>query len=178
VLIDLEHRRAHQPGQVGHGAEPEHQRRHQHVPHRAPAGHRQQRAAEQVVHVHQRELAEGGEHEARHRDTENHQEHDDHVRQAVAVQGGERAPQHAAQRGEDDGEDAEGGRDREVLADDVVHLAVLLGERDAEVAAQQVAHVDQVLLAQGLVQAVLGLEVGADVGSHRRSEVPGDRPAR
>ena len=133
------------------------------MPDRSPAGHRQQRDAEQVVEVHQRQLAERGDHEAGHRDAENHQKHDDDVRQAIAVQGRQGAPEHAAQTGKDDGQDAEGRGYREMLADDVVDLAVLLGEGDAEIAAQQVAHVDQVLLGHRAVEAVLGLEVGTDL---------------
>jgi hypothetical protein len=57
-------------------------------------------------------------------------------------------------------------RDREVLADDVVDLAVLLRERDAEIAARHVAEVAQVLQRQRLVEAVARLEVAADLGRH------------
>ena len=54
-----------------------------------------------------------------------------------------------------------------MLADDVVHLAVFLGEGNAEIAFQDVAHVDQVLIEQGFVETILGFEVGADFGGHR-----------
>ena len=54
-----------------------------------------------------------------------------------------------------------------MLADDVVHLAVLLGERDAEITLQHVAHVDEVLIQQWFVETVLGFEVGADLGGDR-----------
>ena len=111
-------------------------------------------------------MPQGGEHEAGHGDAQNHQQHDGHVRQPVAVQGGQRPPEHPAEAGEGDGQNAQGGGHREVLADDVVHPSVLLGVGDAEVPLKQVAHVDAVLRQQGLVQAVLGLQVGADALRH------------
>src|SRR5690606_21269817 len=70
----------------------------------------------------------------------------------------------------------QGGRNGKVLADDVIDLAVLLGEGDTEVATQQVAHVDEVLLGDGAVEAVTGLEVGADSLGH--GALAGQRIAR
>ena len=172
-IDDLQHGAAHQAGKVGHGPEAQHQRRDQHVRDRAPARHRQQGKPEDVVQLHKRQLPQGGEHETWHRNAKNDEEHDQDVGQFVAIERGQRAPQDAAERCKDDGQDSERCRDREVLPDDVVHLPVLLGERNPEVTSGQVSQVDDVLLGQRLIQPVLGLEILADfrgygpVAAHR-----------
>jgi len=68
------------------------------------------------------------------------------IGQAIPVDRRERAPDHAAERGEDHRQNTERRGDRKALEDDVVDAAVLLRERDAEVAPQRVADKDAVLL--------------------------------
>ena len=49
-----------------------------------------------------------------------------------------------------------------MLANDVVDLAVLLGEGNTEVAFDEVAEVDEILFGEGFIEAVTGGEVGAN----------------
>ena len=65
------------------------------------------------VDVDQKHLADGGDHEAGHRDAQNHQKHNDAVRPAVAIQRRKRAPQNAAKGCKDNGENAQDRGNRE-----------------------------------------------------------------
>ena len=48
-----------------------------------------------------------------------------------------------------------------MIADDVVHLSILLGEGNAEVALKHIAEENEVLLGNGFIQSVFTFEVGA-----------------
>ena len=54
-----------------------------------------------------------------------------------------------------------------MFADNVIHFTIFLGEGYAQIAVSKVAHIDQILLAYRLVEAVFHLKVLANFRSHR-----------
>ena len=46
-----------------------------------------------------------------------------------------------------------------MFADDVIDLAIFLGKRNAEITLHQIAQINQILSANGLVEAVLGFQI-------------------
>jgi hypothetical protein len=65
---------------------------------------------------------------------------------------------------------------RQAGQDDLRDAAVLVDVRGAEVAAQDATHVDEVLLPGGLVEVVLGVEIGDHLWRERLLTIP--RPTR
>ena len=134
---------------------------------RAPSRHRKKREAEVGIHIDEGELAQRSHDEARHRDTEDDEEHDDEVWQAVSIERGQRTPQNAAKSGKHHCEDAKRRRNGEVLSDDVVNAAILLGEGNPEITVEHVIQKNDVLLGDRPVQAIALLQIALNLLGRR-----------
>jgi len=88
------------------------------------------------------------------------------------------AQAHAHYGAEDQGGHAEPQTGRKTLADDVQHRPVLIFQRGPEIAVGDVAEIGQVLDAQRLVQAILGLQIVLDLGGQFAVGVEGSARRR
>ena len=170
---DLEHGGAHVAGDRRHGGEAEGEGGHDRGGEGLVAGDRQDRP------LHREEvLQQAADDEARDRDADQHEDDGQIVEALAAVEGGDDAEPEAEDDGQRHRAEAEVERDREGGADDVVDPAAALGERIAEVALGEVRHVDEVLLEERLIEAVVGVQARPDLGGDARAGegVAGDEP--
>ena len=160
----LEHGGAHVAGDRRHGGEAEGEGGHEGGGEALVAGDREDRP------LHREEvLQQAADDEARDRDADEDEDDGEVVEALAAVERREDAEPEAEDDGERHGAEAEVERDREGGPDDVVDPAAALGERVAEVALGEVRHVDQVLLDQRLIEAVVGVQARPDLGGDARA---------
>ncbi len=115
------------------------------------------------------------EHEARGRDADHRDGRGDVVRPAIVAERGEDAERDADADRDDEGHDAELDRNRPALAQDVVHAAVAVLVRRPEIELEHPTEPVDVLLPDGLVQAVDLVEPPDRVELERLLTIP--RPA-
>ena len=115
---------------------------------------------------------EDTEHEARHGGAKRGEGDAGVVGQAIAVQSGEHPQRYADKGGQDQREGAKDRGDFEAREDDLRHGLVLARVRHAEVALHRVGHEGHVLAPDGVVQAVLTVEVLFNAGRDLRVFVP------
>ena len=102
----------------------------------------------------QRRHHEAGYHHAGHGDP-----HHRIIPQAVLPERRDDARRHAEDHRQHEGRQAQPGRDRERMADQIVNRIVFIFKRRAEVAVRQLDQVIQILFADGIVQVVLRFDV-------------------
>jgi hypothetical protein len=91
-------------------------------------------------------------------------QHDQMVRQTVLAQRGDGTHGHANENRQQHGGPADGQRYRQSLANQLVDRPVTVAERRPQVALQQALEVQQILVPQGQVQVVFGLQIGQHRG--------------
>ena len=97
-----------------------------------------------------------GQHKAGYGGAQGGQHHEKPVNQLVLAQRAHRAEQDSGKHHHQGGVDADGQRKGEAVGYDLVDSQAGLGVGDAEIPPEEVAQIDDVLLPQRLVQAVLG----------------------
>ena len=149
----IEHRGSGQTGNVGHWIERERDDRQNQPLGRCSIG-REYVPFDGKYHQQQRAHNKG-----RHRDKGGRDDHDDLVDQTVAPQRRDRAQHHADDQGQKSGNNSEPGRGLQPVANNIDDHTPALLKRGAEIKLRQnIAEIGDILLEEGLVESVFGLE--------------------